>query len=127
MVAHPQRAVTDAAADANKLDIGVGIGAVHLGLLITAGGEKAGRGSRVGLLAALSEPRRDAYEILLGDARLHELPREFLGEGRERRRTARIAAKHDDIPVLSGAFCEHFADDLPVGDFIHVSPSPPGV
>ena len=118
MVAHAERAVGDAARDADELDVGVGVRHVDLGLLVGARGHerRGARGPR--LLAARGHAGRDANEVLLGDADLDGLLRILLEERGERCGAAGVGAQDDDVFVVGGSLEEGVADNLAVGDLV---------
>ena len=124
MVAHAQRPVADPAGDADEFHVGIRVGAIHLGLLIAAGAEETRRGGRKGLLSTGGKSGGEAYQVLLGDAHLHELVRELLCEGDQTGTAPAVAAQHEDVLVSLGMGHQGFADDLTVGDFIHARHAP---
>ena len=125
-MAHSQCAITDTAGNADELDIGIGIGTVHLALLVAPGGEEAGRGGCEGLLATGSQTGGDAHQILLGDSHLYGLLREGVEEGSQTGRAPGIGAQNHNILVGCCLFHQHIADGLTIGNFIHGEQPPSG-
>ena len=124
-MAHAQRAVADAAADADQLDIGVGVSAVHLGLLVASGRNKACRRESERFLANLGQPCSDTDQVLLGDTGLDGLFRIFFEERCHGGGTSGVAAERDNVFVLLSMLHENFTDDLSVRNLIHCGLPPP--
>ena len=127
MMRHAERAVADAARDADEFHIRMRVRDIDFRLLHGTRREEArGRhGKRP--LAARGEAGADADEILLGDADFDELLWTLLGIGTKRTRAARVAAKDDDVLIffalLEEAFREDFLDGLTHSDALLSSSS----
>ena len=123
-MAHAQLPVADAAADADELYVGVGIGHVHLCLLVASGGEKTCRRKAVGLFPTVRQARGDTHQILLRNAHLHGLFRECIEKGGHGSGASRIRTQCDNTFIFFGVSHKGLADYLPVWNFIHAALPP---
>ena len=82
MVGESQRAVADAAGDADELHICVVVAYINLYLLDGSGAEKAGGSHGKDFFAAGSKAGGNSHQILLGDTYLDKLLRKGIGKFR---------------------------------------------
>ena len=123
VMGHAQGAVTDAAADADQGHIGVGIGHVHLGLLVTSGRQEACRGRCKNFLSHGRQPCGHRDQILLRDAEFHKLLRKSVRKGSQGGASPGIGTGYHNVPVLLCRSKQHIADCLSIGYGIHASTS----
>ena len=104
MVAGAKGAIADTAGHADDLDIHLGIGDIHFDLLRGAQGIEAGRPADKGSKTRVSQPRRHADGVLLGDADFHKLLGQLLGKISQGDGAAAVRGHGKDMPVLLRRF-----------------------